>query len=73
MIGRPWTKTRTSATTIRTGTRDSVIQEGENINVLRSPGSVIEGIVVSLVCSVKSGLQMFFSKVNFDIAITVLS
>ena len=70
MIGRPWTKTRTSATTIRTGTRDSEIQEGD---VLRSPGSVIEGIVVSLVCSVKSGLQMFFSKVNFDIAITVLS
>ena len=33
--------------TIRTGTRDSEIQEGEDANVLRSPGSVIEDIYVS--------------------------
>ena len=34
-------KTRTSATTIRTGTRTSKIQDGEDVDVLRSPG--IEG------------------------------
>ena len=33
----PWTKTSKSATFIRTGIRDSKIQDGEDINVLRSP------------------------------------
>ena len=33
---RPWTKTRTSAMTISTGTSDSTIQGGEDVKVLRS-------------------------------------
>ena len=33
---RPWTKTRTSATTLGTGTRASNIQGGEDLEVLRS-------------------------------------
>ena len=35
---RPWTKTRTSATTLRKGMRASIIQDGEDVDVLRSPG-----------------------------------
>ena len=34
---RLWTKTRTSATTIRTGTRASKVQDGEDVDVPRSP------------------------------------
>ena len=34
---RPYKKTRTSATTIRTGMRDSMIQDGEDVDILRSP------------------------------------
>ena len=34
---RPWTKTRMSTTTIRTGTRDSKILDVEDFEVLRSP------------------------------------
>lgn len=36
---RPWTKTRASAMTLWTGTRASKIKDGENFDVLRSPGS----------------------------------
>ena len=34
---RLWTKTKSYATTVRTGTRDSNIQDGEDVDVLRSP------------------------------------
>ena len=35
----PWTKTRTFFTTLRTGTRASKIQNGEDVDVLASPAS----------------------------------
>ena len=35
-VRRPWTRTRTSAMTIRSGTRDSQIQDDEDVDVLRS-------------------------------------
>ena len=40
MVHSLWTKTRTSAMTIRTGARDSKIPDGENVDVLRSPDPV---------------------------------
>ena len=36
---RAWTKIRTFVTTLGTGTWASNVQDGENVNVLRSPGS----------------------------------
>ena len=39
---RPWTKSRTSPTTLGTRTRSSKIQGGEDVDVLRIPGSRCE-------------------------------
>ena len=42
----PWSKTRTSAMTIRTGTRDSKIQDGEDVDVPRS--LALESILIPI-------------------------
>ena len=46
---RPWTKTRTSATTLGTGTRASKIQDGVDVDVSRSPaqdpGELVFGLL----------------------------
>ena len=43
---RAWTKTRTSATTLGTGTRASKIKDGEDVDVLRTPGKAYEDAFV---------------------------
>ena len=47
--GRPWTKTRTSATILGTGTRASKIQGGEDVEVLRN--SALTRLYVTLMGS----------------------
>ena len=47
-LTRSWAKTRSSVTALRMGTRDSKIQDGKDVDVLRSPATgYIKGPCIS--------------------------
>ena len=67
---RPWTKTRTSTTTLGMGTTASKIQDGEGVDILSSSGSNYNLDKVSLksnisCCWLVFTLSFFFMTKNF--------